>query len=133
TGRRNLSEQDIGDAPIASDSPGLNGIEMNGAGTWSFFPIRCVHAPVFRQLHQRRLNLTRVVRATRLHDRLLSVPSPVERKPGMPPRKPGRMPLRFLPTPAAARGDFDLGDRARARPRQAGNLDISWAGHVQSR
>src|ERR1700752_894252 len=31
-GRRNLSEEDIGDAPIACDFPGLNGIEMDGQG-----------------------------------------------------------------------------------------------------
>src|SRR5881394_2531351 len=43
------------------------------------------------------------------------------------------MTLRFLPTPAAVRRYLHLGDHARAGPRQAGNLDISSAGHVQSR
>src|SRR5262245_20487839 len=132
-GRKNLSEQDIGNAPIASDLPWLNRVEMNGAGRWIFFPIRWVHAPVLGQLRQRRLRLTRVVRATRLDHRLLSVPGPVKRKPGMRLRKHRRMTLRFPPTPAAVRGYFYFGDHACAGPRQAGYLDISSGGNMQSR
>src|SRR4030095_2392978 len=130
TARRSLCKQDSGDAPMARDFPGLNGVEMNGARKWILFPIRCIHAPLFRPLRQRRLDLTRVARATRLDHRFLSVPGPVKRKPGMRPRKHRRMTLRFLPTPAAVRGYFHLGDRARAGPRQAGNLDISSAAEV---
>src|ERR1700740_2518538 len=94
-GRRNLSEERIGDAPIASDFPRLNRVEMNGTRKWILFPIRWLHAPVLRQFRQRWLNLTRLVRATRLDHRFLSVPGPVERKPGMRLRKHGRMTLRF--------------------------------------
>ena len=70
-------------------------------------------------------HFTRVVRATRLDHRLLSVPRPVERKPGMRPRKHRGMTLRFLPTPAAVGGHFHLVDHARTGPGQAGNLGIS--------
>src|SRR3984893_10679872 len=101
---------------------------MNGAG-------RLIHvgdAPVFKQLRSRRLNFTLVIGATRLNHRLFSVPSPVESKPGMRLRKHRRVKLRFLPGPAAIGGYFDLGDRAPTGPGQAGNLDISLAGYVQS-
>src|SRR3989304_3352050 len=115
-GKRNLSEQDIGNAPIASDFPGLNGIEMNSAGTWGLLPILYVHAKVLTQLRQRRLHFARFVRATRLDHRLLSVPRPVERKPGMRPRKHRSMKLRLLPTPSAVGGHVDPADRARTGP-----------------
>src|SRR2546430_11962638 len=79
---------------------------LNDPPTTEFYPLPLHDAlpiSVFRQLRQRRLNLTRFVCAARLDHRLLSVPRPVERKPGMRLRKHRRMTLRFLPTPAAVR------------------------------
>src|ERR1700680_1915915 len=128
TGTSRLREHRIVHTPIAGHPPGLHGIVMRGAG--GLFRLLAGDAPVFIQLRHRRLNFTLVVRATRLDHRLFSVPSPVKSKPGMRLRKHRRVKLRFLPTPAAVGGYFDLADRAPTGPSQAGNLDISPAGYV---
>src|SRR5262245_12869410 len=111
-------------APIAGHEPRLDGIEMRGAA--GLFQLG--DAPEFIQLLLRRLDVTLVIRATRHEHRLFSVPSPVERKPGVRLRMHRRLNLRLLPAPAAVGGDFHLADRAAAGPSQTGNLDVSPAG-----
>src|SRR5262245_4259373 len=130
SGRSKLSEHRIVHAPIAGHPPGLDGIEMNGADGLIRVFVR--DAPMLIQLRTRRLNVTRLIRGTRHEHRLLSVPSPVKRKPGMRLGMHRRLELRFLPTLAAVGGDFDFGDRATAGPGQPGNLDISRAGNLLS-
>src|SRR5258708_2574717 len=122
TGTSRLREHRIVHTPVAGHPPRLHGIEMNGAG--GFFRLLLGDAPVFKQLRSRRLNFTPFIGATRLDHRLLSVPSPVEIKPGMRLGKHRRLKLRFLPAPAAVGGYIDLADRAPTGPSQAGNLDI---------
>src|ERR1700730_1852016 len=123
-----LREHRIVQTPISRHSPGLHAIEMNGAGGL----VRLGDAPVFIQLRPRRLNDTFFILATRLDHRLLSVPSPVEIKPGVRLGKHRRLKLRFLPALAAVGGYIDLGDLAATGPGQAGNLDISRAWYFHS-
>src|SRR5271169_2662408 len=96
---------------------------MSGAD--GLFRLFAGDAPICIQLRYRRLNITLVIRATRLDHRLFSVPSPVKSEPGMRLRKNRCVKLRFLPTPAAVGGYIDFADRAPTGPSQAGNLDIS--------
>src|ERR1019366_6153823 len=111
-----LREHRIVHTPIAGHPPGLHGIEMNGAG--GFLRLRLGDTPVLVQLRSRGLNYTPFIRAPRLDHRLLSVPRPVEIKPGMRLRKHRRLKLRFLPAPAAVGGYIDLADRAPTGPSQ---------------
>src|SRR5438105_2928112 len=123
-----LSEHRIVYAPIAGHLPGLDGGEMSGAGGL----FRVGDAPDLIQLRHRRLNVARVIGAPRHDHRFFSVPGPVESKPGMRLRMHRRLKLRFLPDLAAVGGYFDLRDRARTGPGQAGNLDISLPGQLHS-
>src|SRR5262249_48008697 len=82
-GKRTLSEHCIGDAPVASDLPGLNGIHVNGARTFLCGPILFLHAPMVGQFGQRRLNVTPFLRCTGHAPRLLPIPRPVKIEPGM--------------------------------------------------
>src|SRR6195256_3800936 len=129
-GTSKLREHRIVHTPIAGHLPGLHGVEMSGAD--GFFRLLAGDAPVFIQRRYRWLNVTLVIRATRLDHRLFSVPDPVKIKSRMRLGKHRRLKLRFLPTPPAVGGHIDLADRARSGPSQAGNLDISLAEHFQS-
>src|SRR5258706_15498150 len=81
--RSKLNEHRVGYGSVASHLPRLNGIEMNGAGTLGFRPVLYWDLPVLAQLRHRRLNVTGFIRAARLNNGLLSVPSPVIGKPCM--------------------------------------------------
>src|SRR5688572_21642213 len=76
-GARILSKERIGDAPIASDFPGLLGREVDGARFGLAFPIRHVDAPVLAHLRERQLDFARLVGGPRHDHRFLSVPFPI--------------------------------------------------------
>src|SRR6516165_1760975 len=124
-----LAEHRIVYAPIARHPPGLHAIGVNGA--LGFLRLLFGEAPVLEQLGARGLNLAELVGATRHQHRLLSVPSPVEREPGMGARNHWPLQLGFLPGLAAVGGHVDLLDHAAAGPDQSGDLHISLAGHLQ--
>ena len=120
-----LSEHRVVYAPVAGYPPGLHGIEMNGAvGLFGFL---VGDAPVLVELCSRRLNFTPFIRGARHDHRLVSVPCPVKRKPGMRLRMHRRLKLRFLPALTAVGGYIDLADLAPAGPSQTGDLDLALA------
>src|SRR5262245_30912133 len=98
----------IGHAPVARDSPGLNGVVQPGHA--ERFIKRLV--PVLRDLCSRRLHLTDFVRAPRLDLGLLSVPIPLVTEPGMRHARRSSLDLGVVPVLAAVGGDFHLLDRA---------------------
>src|SRR5258708_14853731 len=91
---RSLDEHRVGYGSVASHLPRLNGIEMNGARTFGLRPVLDWDIPVLAQLRHRRLNITGFIRAARLKDGLLSVPSPVVSKSCMGLRMHGPLNLR---------------------------------------
>src|SRR5215471_5287871 len=127
TGTSSLSEHCIGNAPILSDVPGLNGVHVNGAWPRLFVPIRRLHAPVLSQFGERRLNVAGLIRSARHQHRLFTVPRPVIGKAGVGFRMHRILDLRLLPGLAAVGRDVDLADLARAGPSEAGDLHIAFA------
>src|SRR5262245_16071823 len=100
----------IGHAPVARDSPRLNGVvEPRHAER---FVVRLV--PVFCDLCSRRLHLTDLVGAARLELGFLPVPIPLVAESGMRHAGGRSLDLRSVPSLAAIGGDLHLFDRAAA-------------------
>src|SRR4051812_27079673 len=90
------------------------------------------HVKDLRDLGSTRLNLTQFVDAARLEHAFLSIPLPVQTKPGVRHAMDASPNLSVLPGLAAVHGDFHLADGASTRPRQSRDLVNPAAGQFLS-